>query len=101
MIVEIAEINIKAGQEQQFESAVAEAAALFRAAKGCRGLRLQRGIERPGCYQLVVHWETLEDHTVGFRSSAAFGKWRELAGPHFASAPQVQHVQTVLDNDWR
>lgn len=101
MIVEIAEIDIKAGQESQFESAVAEAAALFRAAKGCRGLQLQRGIERPGRYYLVVHWETLEDHTVGFRGSAAFGQWRELAGPHFSSAPQVQHVHTVLATDWR
>ncbi len=101
MIVEIAEIDVKAGQETQFESAVAQAAALFRDAKGCCGLQLQRGVEHPGRYYLVVRWETLEDHTVGFRGSVAFGKWRELAGPHFAAAPQVQHVRTVLATDWR
>jgi len=101
MIVEIAEIEIKAGQESEFESAVAKAASWFRAAKGCCGLQLQRGIERPSRYNLVVRWETLEDHTVNFRGSAAFARWRELVGPHFAGTPQVRHVQTVLASDWR
>ena len=74
---------------------------LFRAAKGCDGLRLQRGVERSSRYRLVVRWETLENHTIDFRASAAFARWREPAGPHFAATPEVRHVRTVLAVDWR
>jgi heme-degrading monooxygenase HmoA len=99
MILEIAEIDIKIGQEAGFEAAVAEAAPLFRAAQGCHGLKLQRGIERTSRYYLLVRWATLEDHTVTFRGSAAFTRWRELVGPHFAAIPRVQHAQLVLTTD--
>jgi heme-degrading monooxygenase HmoA len=99
MILEIAEIDVKLGQEVHFEAAVAEATPLFRAAKGCHGMQLQRGIERANLYYLLVRWETLEDHTVAFRGSAAFTRWRELVGPYFAAMPQVQHAQPVLTTD--
>jgi heme-degrading monooxygenase HmoA len=99
MIVEIADIEIRGGQEADFESAVAKAVPLFLAAKGCRGLQLHRAIERTSRYHLVVRWETLEDHTVTFRGSAVFTRWRELVGSHFTSAPQVQHVQVVIATD--
>jgi heme-degrading monooxygenase HmoA len=95
MIVENARIDVKPGSENDFEAAVAEAAPLFRAAKGCHGVQLQRGIENPSRYWLIVQWETLEDHTVTFRSSEAFTRWRALAGPYFAGTPEVQHVRRV------
>jgi len=99
MILEIAQIDVKPGSEVAFEAGVKEAAPLFNAAKGCHGLQLQRGIERPSSYILVVRWATLEDHTVAFRESAAFTRWRELVGPCFAGPPQVQHVEVVLGGD--
>ncbi|WP_309092237.1 hypothetical protein [Phenylobacterium sp.] len=40
-------------------------------------------------------WDTVEDHTVRFRSSPAFDRWRALAGPHFGGPPQVSHVGEV------
>jgi quinol monooxygenase YgiN len=99
MIIETAQIDIKPGSEKAFEAAVAEAIPLFRAAKGCHGAQLHRGIEHPTRYFLIVQWETLEDHTVAFRNSEAFTRWRGLAGPHFARPPEVQHAQAVLDDD--
>jgi heme-degrading monooxygenase HmoA len=96
MIHEIAHITVKPGLEGEFEKGVGEAAPLFRRARGCRGLQLQRGIEHPAQYRLVVAWETLEDHTVHFRGSADFGAWRALVGHCFAAPPDVVHVQTVL-----
>lgn len=97
MVFEIAQIEVKPGAAAAFEAAVAQAAPLFKAAKGCLSLRLDRSLELPERYRLVVGWETVEDHMVGFRESAAFATWRELAGPHFAAPPQVEHVNTVLD----
>ena len=96
MILEIAEIDVKTGSETAFEAAVTEATSLFAAAKGCQGIELHRGIEAPSQYLLMVKWDTLEDHTVTFRGSPEFSRWRELAGPHFAKPPQVRHVQLAV-----
>jgi heme-degrading monooxygenase HmoA len=96
MIFEFADIEVKSGEEAAFEAAVAKAVPLFQRAKGCSGMELQRSIEKPSKYRLVVKWATVEDHTVHFRESADFQEWRRLVGPHFASAPAVEHAHTVL-----
>jgi heme-degrading monooxygenase HmoA len=96
MITELAQIAIKADTGEQFEAAVAAAAPLFKRARGCRAMRLERGIEDPQTYLLVVEWETLEDHEVHFRQSADFQEWRRLVGDYFAAPPKVTHTGTVL-----
>ena len=99
MILEIAEIDVKPGHEAEFEAAVERALPLFHAAHGCHGVELQRGIEQSTRYTLLVRWETLEDHTVGFRGSDAFMRWRALVSPHFDAPPRVQHARPVLGGD--
>ncbi|MCM1943569.1 antibiotic biosynthesis monooxygenase [Streptomyces sp. G3] len=96
MITEIARIEIHPGQEREFETAVAKALPHFLAADGCDGVDLHRSVEHPSRYRLMVRWETVEHHTVTFRNSEGFAKWRALAGPHFAAPPQVEHVHSVL-----
>jgi len=96
MVFEIAEIRVVTGQEAQFEAAVQSAVPLFQRARGCRSMALERTVEVPGKYRLVVEWATLEDHTVHFRGSADFLEWRRLVGSHFASPPVVEHTQRVL-----
>ncbi|MFF0148435.1 heme-degrading monooxygenase HmoA [Amycolatopsis sulphurea] len=96
LVTEIAQIEVKAGQETSFERAVAEALPLIQRAQGCLGARLCRSVERPQRYRLMVDWETVEHHMVTFRESPDFARWRELAGPHFAATPEVEHVSTVL-----
>lgn len=96
MILEAAEIAFAPGPEAAVEAAVAEAAPMFLAAPGCRGMRLHRVVETPGRYRLLVAWETLEDHTVRFRSSEAFARWRALAAPLFAAQPLVTHSDQVF-----
>lgn len=96
MIVEAASIRVKAGEEAAFEAAVAKAVDIFRQAKGCKGLQLQRCIEEPGTYTVVIRWETLENHTVDFRGSDLFPQWRGLVGTYFAEAPQVKHFTTAM-----
>jgi heme-degrading monooxygenase HmoA len=97
MVLESAELLIKPGMEAEFEAKVAEATPLFRRARGCEGMQLQRGIENPRAYRLLVRWQTLEDHTVHFRGSEDFQAWRRLVGHCFDGAPNVTHLQTVLE----
>lgn len=94
MIMEIATLKIDPLRAADFEEAVAEAVPYFKATPGCHGMALERLIEEPETYILRVLWETLEHHTVGFRSSDNFQKWRGLAGPFFVEPPHVVHIET-------
>ena len=96
MIFEIAQIDVKPGMETDFEIGVKNAAPLFKRAKGCTGMALQRSHEKPARYRLVVQWETLENHIVDFRGSPDFQEWRKLVGHCFASPPDVEHVTEVV-----
>ena len=97
MVLESAEILIKPGMEAEFEAAVCQAMPLFQRARGCAGMQLQRGIENPRAYRLLVRWETVEDHNVHFRGSEDFQEWRRLVGHCFDSAPNVTHLDTVFE----
>lgn len=97
MFLEIAEIKAKPGEEDALEQAAAEARPLFLRARGCKGMEFHRVVEHPGSYRLIVRWETVEDHIVGFRGSEDFGEWRRLAGPHFAEPPTVVHTHNLMD----
>ena len=95
MVLESAEILVKQGMEEEFEQGVRAATPLFLRARGCTGMRLQRGIENPRAYRLLVEWQTVEDHTVHFRGSDDFQEWRRLVGHCFDGAPTVTHLATV------
>lgn len=79
MVLEIAQIEVKPGLEAEFEAGVAKAAPLFRRAKGCKDLSLQRSYEHPSRYRLFVSWETIEYHTVDFRGSPDFQEGASLS----------------------
>lgn len=96
VIYEIAQIEVKPGMEAEFEAGVAKAAPLFKRAKGCLSLALDRSIEKPQRYRLVVGWATVEDHMVHFRGSEDFQAWRGLVGHCFAAPPEVEHVKEAL-----
>lgn len=96
MVLEIAQIDVKPGMEDEFESGVQAATSVFRRAKGCKGMQLQRSVEHPSRYRLFVQWETLENHTVDFRGSPDFQEWRKLVAHCFAAAPQVEHTRAVV-----
>jgi heme-degrading monooxygenase HmoA len=96
MILEIAQIDVKAGEEAAFEARVKDAVPVLRRADGCLGLELQRSIEKPSRYRVMIRWRTLENHTVNFRGSPLFQEWRALVEPHFASPPEVEHCRTAM-----
>jgi heme-degrading monooxygenase HmoA len=96
MVLEAALLQVKAGEEAAFEEAMRRAAPVIAGAAGYLGHTVQRCVETKVRYLLLVRWETLEAHTVGFRESPAFAEWRGIISPYFASAPMVEHYQEVL-----
>lgn len=94
-ILEVAPLTVKPGQEAAFEAAFAQAAPIIAAMRGCLSHELQRCIERPNGYVLLVRWRTLEDHTVGFRGSPEYQRWRELLHHFYDPFPTVEHYSLV------
>jgi heme-degrading monooxygenase HmoA len=96
MILEHADIRIDPAQAAAFEEAIARGArTVIAQAKGFQGYKVNRSIESPGRYILMIYWDTLEDHTVGFRQSDAFTQWRAIVGPFFQQPPVVEHLELV------
>lgn len=96
MILEIADIRIKPGQNSEFDEAIVRGiTTVISRAKGFRGYEVRRGIESADRYMLMIYWETLENHTIDFRESASFADWRAIVGPFFASPPSVEHFTLV------
>lgn len=92
MILELADIRIHAGQQAEFDAAISKGVeSVIANAKGFRGYKVNKCIETPERYVLMIFWDTLENHTVDFRGSPAFANWRAMVGPFFASPPSVEH----------
>lgn len=96
MILEHADIRIAPGQQAAFEEAIQRGLqTVISQARGFRGAQVHHGIEQPERYVLTIQWDTLEDHTVGFRQSELFTQWRAIVGPFFAAPPVVEHFAAV------
>lgn len=98
MILEIADIRIPPGQQAAFDEAIQRGlTTVISQARGVRGYKVNKGIESPERYVLQIFWETLEDHTVGFRQGPLFPQWRAIVGPFFATPPVVEHFTLVTE----
>ena len=91
MIVESAILSIKPGQGAAFEAALRAAFPLIEATPGFLGIEVRPCIENTDHYLLLVRWEKLEDHTVGFRGSARYAKWRAALHHFYHPLPTVLH----------
>ena len=92
MILELADIRIHPGQQAAFDEAIQRAiGTVVSKARGFQGCKVNKGIESPERYILQIFWETLENHTVGFRESPAFAEWRAIVGSFFVGPPVVEH----------
>ena len=96
MILELAALQVRPGQEAAFENAFAAAQAIIASMPGYLSHRLQRCLEVPGRYALLVEWRALEDHTIGFRQSPEYQRWRALLHHFYDPFPVVEHYEPVL-----
>ncbi|MFD4506092.1 antibiotic biosynthesis monooxygenase [Streptomyces sp. GbtcB6] len=95
MVVEHAELTVEEGREAEFEEVFGKAREVLAEADGFRWAELLRCAERPRTFLLLVGWASVEAHTVGFRESERFARWRALVGPFFAAPPAVEHYREL------
>jgi heme-degrading monooxygenase HmoA len=95
MILESAPLQVRPGQYAAFEAAFREAQAIISSMPGYRSHELQRCIEKEGHYLLLVRWDTLADHEVGFRKSAQYQDWKRLLHHFYDPFPTVLHYEAV------
>lgn len=96
MILEKAILDVIPDKVEEFEENFLVAQQIISSMNGYRWHQLQKCIEKPNRYLLLVEWETLEDHTVGFRGSEEYLRWRELLHKFYDPFPTVEHYELVV-----
>lgn len=95
MVLEHAILPVKPGQEDQFVEAFAQARPIISRQKGFRSLKLLNSIESQNEYLLLVEWDAVEDHTIGFRQSEDYVLWKDLLHRFYEPFPVVEHFHEV------
>jgi len=96
MILELATFDIKNGQTEAFKTSCEKAKAVVSQSKGFQALEFHQCIETPNKFVLMISWDTLEDHTIGFRKSELFKEWRAILSPYFNSPPVAEHYEIYI-----
>lgn len=99
MILEVAILKIKPGIAAEFEAAFTTASSIISSMPGYISHELQRCLELENQYILLVRWAKLEDHTVGFRQSREYQKWRQLLHHFYEPFPTVEHYERIISNE--
>ena len=95
MILEAAILNVKSGREAEFEEEFRRASRIIAAMPGYITHELHRCLEARSKYLLLVRWNRLEDHTVGFRGSPEYQEWKRLLHHFYEPFPAVEHFERV------
>lgn len=95
MILEAALLNIKKEVNEAFENAFRQASPIIASMPGYIRHELHHCLEDPGRYLLLVQWEKLEDHTVGFRQSPLYEQWKRSLHHFYDPFPLVEHFEQI------
>ncbi len=95
MILEVAILDVIPGQENEFQASFAKASHIISSMSGYVSYQLQHCVERKNRYILLVNWEKLEDHTIGFRGSEQYQEWRKLLHHFYDPFPTVEHYELI------
>ena len=90
-------LHVRKGQETAFEADFRKAGIFISAMPGYVNHTLSRCLEQENKYLLLVNWEKLEDHTVGFRQSAEYQEWKSLLHRYYDPFPVVEHYEKVVE----
>ncbi|NWF57847.1 MAG: antibiotic biosynthesis monooxygenase [Fischerella sp.] len=95
MILEAVMLHVKPNLEYEFEATFKQASRIISSMDGYLSHELHRCIEVKGKYLLLVKWQSLESHTVGFRGSPEYQEWKKLLHHFYDPFPIVEHFEEV------
>lgn len=91
MIQEVAHLTVKPGESTSFETTMEEAKHIIASQPGFIEMTVRKCLDEPDQYLLSVKWDTLEDHTIGFRTSPDYELWKTLLHHYYDPFPTVYH----------
>jgi heme-degrading monooxygenase HmoA len=95
MVLEVADIHVEPGAEDDFAAAYRQVREVLTTTPGCRSARMTRGVESPSRFVLLVEWDSVQAHEKNFRGTDRFTEWRAAIGPFLAKPPHVEHVRDI------
>ena len=96
MILEMAVLNVKPGTAPAFENALRNARRLIEASDGFQKMEVRPCLETQNRYLLLVWWESVDAHNIGFRQSERYEEWRIALHQYYAPFPIVEHFAAPL-----
>lgn len=99
MILEAAILYVKNGEEANFENDFLKAGKYISSINGYIKHSLRKCLEQQNKYMLLVEWENLEDHTIGFRQSTQYLEWKNMLHHYYEPFPIVEHYMTIIENE--
>jgi heme-degrading monooxygenase HmoA len=101
MIIEVAILEAKPGTADAMRDGLQRARAVIAQARGYRGSTFHQAIERPERFVLRIAWDSVADHTEGFRQGPRFPAWRAHWAEYLAGSPDVLHYEVIAGGDDR
>ena len=99
MILEVAILDVKEREQNEFEHTFSIAQKIISSSQGYISHQLQKCVEKENRYILLVQWENLEAHTIGFHKSEAYLEWKKLLHHYYEPFPVVEHYQMVFNSN--
>jgi len=96
VIIEHVHLNIKPKQSEAFELAFQKAKHIIYPMEGLNAVQLIKHVSDNHRYILMIFWDKIENHTEGFRKSAAYQEWKELLHPFYEPMPIVEYYQPCM-----
>lgn len=97
MILEVAMLEVKKGLENEFEKDFKKASVYISSINGYLNHKLKKCLEQKNKYILLVEWNSLEDHIIGFRESEQYNYWKEILHHYYDPSPIVEHYETTFE----
>ena len=91
MTLEVAILDVIPQEKTQFESTFKIAEKIIQKQKGYIKHELKKNVKKSSRYILLVEWETIEDHEIGFRKSTDYLEWKALLHHYYDPFPVVEH----------
>jgi heme-degrading monooxygenase HmoA len=95
VILEAATLQVKPGLQNEFESSFRKASQIISKMYGYLGHELEKCVEVDNKYILLVRWNNIKDHTIGFRQSKEYQEWKALLHHYYDPFPTVEHYINI------